>query len=235
MVFFSDWLNRSAIGRLLPMPLMGRRCRQADEGSASATGGKLSSANCAVVSSDFVHSFPSSACRHLLPVEETGRRRIIAGVTAVLLAAILPSPALAACPQELSIYEDTSGNSLTFVPPHNSQAAEHEFKLRIGTTELQGVVMWSKDPDRPNGILMDKCPDGDVTGEELNACTVWQGVIYGLTKDAAAPFIGKRGSPHAEALLLPDLSRYAMDHAYKTPLAGPPKVDDVFRMKACQE
>lgn len=155
-------------------------------------------------------------------------------VTAALLASTA-APALAACPQELSIYEDTSGNSLTFLPPHDSQAAEHEFKLRVGTTELQGIVMWSKDPDRPNGIIMDKCPDGDVTGEELEACTVWQGVIYGLTKEADAQFIGKRGAPHAEALLLPDLSRYLLDHSFKTPLAGPPEAADVFRMKACQE
>ena len=155
-------------------------------------------------------------------------------VSAALLASMTVS-AVAACPQELSIYEDASGNSLTFLPPHDSQASEHEFKLRVGSTELQGVVMWSKEPDRPNGIIMDKCPDGDVTGEELDACTVWQGVIYGLTKEADAPFIGKRGAPHAEALLLPDLSRYLLDHTFKTPLAGPPKAEDVFRMKACQE
>ncbi len=157
---------------------------------------------------------------------------------AIVIAALLATmaaPALAACPQELSVYEDTSGNSLTFQPPHDSQAAEHEFKLRVGPTELQGVVMWSKDPDRPNGIIMDNCPDGDVTGEELDKCTVWQGVIYGLTKEATAPFIGKRGTPFAEALLLPDLSRYLLDHTFKTPLAGPPKADDVFKMKACQE
>jgi hypothetical protein len=143
--------------------------------------------------------------------------------------------ALAACPQELSIYEDSTGATITFLPPNASMAAEHEFKLRLGQIELQGVVMWSKDPDRPNGIVMDQCPDGDVTGEELDKCTVWQGVIYGLTKDANAPYIGKRGSPHAQSLLLPDFSRYAMDHEFKTALTGPVKVDDVFKMKGCQE
>jgi hypothetical protein len=156
-------------------------------------------------------------------------------LVAAALLVPLAVPALAACPQELAIYEDASGNSITFLPPHDTMAAEHEFKLRLGSAELQGVVMWSKDPDRPNGIVMDQCPDGDVTGEELDKCTVWQGVIYGLTKDATAPFIGKRGTPFAEALLLPDFSRYAQDHQYKSPLAGPPKADDVFRMKACQE
>lgn len=143
--------------------------------------------------------------------------------------------ASAACPQELAIYEDSQGNAITFLPPHENMAAEQEFTLRLGQTALQGVVMWSKEPDRPNGIIMDQCPDGDVTGEELEVCTVWQGVVYGLTKDADAKLLGKRGSPHAEALLLPDFSRYAMEHTFKVPLAGPPKVDDVFRMKACQE
>jgi hypothetical protein len=159
-----------------------------------------------------------------------------AGVS--VLAALLQmasTSAHAACLQELSIYEDGVGNSLTFTPPKESQAAEHEFTLRIGQSSLQGVVMWSKEPDRPNGIVMDQCPDGDVTGEELEKCTVWQGVIYGLTKDAGAPFLGKRGSDHAEALLLPDFSRYAMEHEFKTPLSGPVKVDDVFKMKGCQE
>jgi hypothetical protein len=159
--------------------------------------------------------------------------RVIAALLSFM--ALRPLDAAAACPQELSIYEDSSGNSITFLPPHENMAAEQEFTLRLGQTALQGVVMWSKEPDRPNGIIMDQCPDGDVTGEELEACTVWQGVVYGLTKEADAKFLGKRGEPHAEALLLPDFSRYAMEHPFKTPLAGPPKVDDVFRMKACQE
>ena len=180
-------------------------------------------------------SAPNSAVGLLLPMEDTGRRRQIAKFAALLLSAFLATPVLAACPQELATYEDASGNSLTFLPPHENQAAEYEFKFHLGTVELQGIVMWSKDPDRPNGIIMDQCPDGDVTGEELEKCTVWQGVIYGLTKDAAAPFLGKRGSSHAEALLLPDFSRYAMEHTYKSPLPGPPKADDVFKMKACQE
>lgn len=140
-----------------------------------------------------------------------------------------------ACPQELAIYEDGNGARITFSLPNANMASEHEFTLRLGASELQGVVMWSKDPDRPNAIVMDQCPDGDVTGEELDTCTVWQGVIYGLTKDATAPFLGKRGTLHSEAILLPDFSRYAMDHTYKTPLARPVKVDDVFTMKACQE
>ena len=43
---------------------------------------------------------------------------------------------------------------------------------------LDGIVQWSDGVARPNGMLMHKCPEGDVTGAELAVCTVWQGVIY---------------------------------------------------------
>ena len=154
------------------------------------------------------------------------------GVIVTLLATPVAN---ATCPQELSIYEDTNGNSLTFTPPNATQAAEHEFTLRIGTAALQGVVMMTNEPQRPEAIIMDGCPEGDVTGAELDQCTVWQGVIYGLTKDAKAPYLGKRGAPNADAILLPDVSRLVLDHTFKVALAGPAKVDDVFTMKSCQE
>jgi hypothetical protein len=155
-------------------------------------------------------------------------------VSAVMV--VTTGAALAACPQELAIYEDSIGQPMTFTPPPaQGQAAEHAFSIRINGQDLQGVVMWSADPERPNGIVMDHCPEGDVTGEELEVCTVWQGVIYGLTKEATAPFLGKRGSPHAEALLLPDFSRSVQAHSFKNSMPSPPKAEDVFRMKACQE
>ncbi len=159
------------------------------------------------------------------------------GMVALLVClSVFTPPARAACPQELAIYEDSIGQSLAFTPPPaEGQAAEHAFSIRINGQELQGVVMWSENPDRPNGIVMDRCPEGDVTGEELETCTVWQGVIYGLTKEATAPFLGKRGSDHAEALLLPDFSRSVQAHTFKNSMPSPPKAEDVFRMKACQE
>jgi hypothetical protein len=157
-------------------------------------------------------------------------------ILALLSSCAMATPAIAACPQELAIYEDSIGQALTFTPPPvGGQAAEYAFSIRVNGQDLQGVVMWSADPERPNGIVMDHCPDGDVTGEELDTCTVWQGVIYGITKEATAPFLGRRGSPHAEALLLPDFSRAVQNHTFKNSMPAPPKAEDVFRMKACQE
>jgi hypothetical protein len=192
------------------------------------------------------HGFPSSfnlaskresggtAISPLVGEMPTGRWGRLA--LSFLMGLVSATPALAACPQELAIYEDGTGQSLTFTPPPvGGQAAEHSFSIRIGGQDLQGVVMWSADPDRPNGIIMDHCPDGDVTGEELDVCTVWQGVIYALKPNADAGFLGKRGSDHAVALLLPDFSRAVQNHVFKNPLSGPPKADDVFKMKACQE
>jgi hypothetical protein len=157
-------------------------------------------------------------------------------ILALLSQSAFAAPAFAACPQELAIYEDSTGQALTFSPPPvQGQAAEHSFSIRIDGQDLQGVVMWSENPERPNGIVMDHCPDGDVTGEELEVCTVWQGIVYALKPNADAGFLGKRGSDHADALLLPDFSRAVQNHMFKNPLSGPPKADDVFKMKACQE
>ena len=35
---------------------------------------------------------------------------------------------------------------------------------------LDGIVMWAK-AKRPNGMITYKCPNGDVTGAEMDACT----------------------------------------------------------------
>ena len=59
----------------------------------------------------------------------------------------------------------------------------NSFSLTIGETMLDGIVMWTADPLRPDGALMLDCPEGDVTGAEIDACTLWRGTIYAV--DAA--------------------------------------------------
>ena len=44
-----------------------------------------------------------------------------------------------------------------------------------------------------------------------------------------APFLGKRGADHAEALLLPDFSRAVQAHMFKNSMPSPPKAEDVFQ------
>ncbi|WP_200914051.1 hypothetical protein, partial [Microbacterium sp. Leaf203] len=52
--------------------------------------------------------------------------------------------------------------------------------------------------------LMYKCPDGDVTGAELQACTLWQGVIYAADETGVVSLLPKKGDA-PKTLIFPDL------------------------------
>src|SRR4051812_47268419 len=88
----------------------------------------------------------------------------------------------AGCTQERATYVDTQGiYALTFeaVDPESS-ASSHSFKMTVKGTKLllDGYVMPSEPVNRTNGVLFNNCPEGDITGADIAACTVWQGVIY---------------------------------------------------------
>lgn len=131
-------------------------------------------------------------------------------VSASILSALLSvSPATAAdCLQEQAIYGDTDGAyELRFEPVGSASAAtSNHFKVKIAKTDLvlDGIVMQSDEPVRANGMIMNKCPDGDVTGDDIAACTVWQGVIYSVSADGKVGSLPGEGMEAAWQVLLPD-------------------------------
>ncbi|TIV40741.1 MAG: hypothetical protein E5V99_02840, partial [Mesorhizobium sp.] len=94
---------------------------------------------------------------------------------------MVPSAAQAACPIQLAVYgEAQSGAEIDFTPAGSSATITNAFRMILdNNVVLDGIAMWTEgSAARPHGSLMYKCPTGDVTGEELAACTVWEGVIY---------------------------------------------------------
>jgi hypothetical protein len=164
-------------------------------------------------------------------------------LSASLIALLAPAVAGAQeqpCWQENAIYSDPATQAeLKFLPPE-SEADGSFARFTITFTEnnivLDGVVMDAGEPFfRPLGIVMHKCPTGDVTGEELAACTIWQGIVYGLDGVGNAPYLApmNEGSEAARALLFPDL-RAAVRLSSVWGAAGlstPP--NDDFKFKAC--
>ena len=101
---------------------------------------------------------------------------------------------------------------------------------------LDGIVQWSDDGvRRPRGALMYKCPEGDVTGDELAACTVWEGVIYTSDGQGNIELLPAEGVDAPKTLIFPDLGpSLRFSAAYGS--AGFSKVPrDVFALKGCQE
>jgi hypothetical protein len=127
----------------------------------------------------------------------------------ILLASALAAPAVAAdCKQSHAIYADRDGGyELRFEPVDSASAVtSNHFKVAVLKPGLllDGVVMPAGEPERATGLIMHNCPEGDATGEELRACTVWQGVVYALDKAGAVSEIPAETELAAPQLLLPD-------------------------------
>ncbi len=142
------------------------------------------------------------------------------------------------CRQENAHYASEDGRyQLEFIATSASATTSNSFQLISKDPEikLDGVVIWNQGFSRPNGILMHNCPEGDVTGDELDACTIWQGVIYALKENADADLLPAPDEPAAKALLLPDLGRAI--HYSKLRHDG--KIEqapwDVFKFSKCQK
>ena len=148
------------------------------------------------------------------------------------------SAAHAACPIQLAVYgEVQSGAEIDFTPTGSSATITNSFRMILDNNiVLDGIAMWTEgSAARPHGSLMYKCPTGDVTGEELAACTVWEGVVYSADDKGTIGLLPAEGADAPKSLILPDLGpSLEMSAAYgpggfsKVPL-------DVFTLKGCQE
>jgi hypothetical protein len=157
-----------------------------------------------------------------------------ATITAIAVA--LASPAFAACPIELSTYRDVEdAGSVEFRPTGGNATVTNTFRLLIGDVVLDGIVMWSDGVARPNGILGYKCPVGDVTGPELEACTVWQGVIYTSDASGMVGLLPAEGQDAPQKLVFSDLT-HSLRFSPVPAVASLAKLPwDVFALNGCQE
>lgn len=157
-------------------------------------------------------------------------------LAALLIARV--SAAQAACPMELSVYEDEAKTAgIDFRPTGESMVVTNSFRMNLHSgVQLDGIVMWSEETPRPYASLLYQCPEGDVTGDEIAECTLWEGPVYAVGADGKAGLMPAEGSPAPQALILPDLgptlrqaSIFAED-ADEAELPG-----DVFMLSGCQE
>lgn len=140
----------------------------------------------------------------------------------------------AACPQALSVYtEPGSGATLEFVSGSDMVMASNVFRLVVPDGPvLTGHVIWGNGVSRADGALMHECPEGDVTGDELDDCTKWQGVLYAVGSEGAVDMIGTESA--AQTLLMPDLSRTLFYSGLNDGTAKLPQFD-AFKLSGCQE
>ena len=158
-------------------------------------------------------------------------------VLAIGALAIGLQPAAAACPIELAVYRDRDKVAgIDFRPADPSATVTNQFRLVFANgLVLSGMVMWSEGLARPVGMLQHDCPEGDVTGSELEACTVWQGVVYTADENGRAGLLPRQGEPAPKSIILADL---AFDMSVAEALDGrrpDPLPSDIFELSGCQE
>lgn len=164
-------------------------------------------------------------------------RRGVPAVTLFAVLALAAAPARAACPIELAVFGDRDdAASVEFLPTGESVTVTNTFRMVLGEgVVLDGIVMWSADVSRPNGILMHNCPEGDVTGEELTACTAWQGVIYTADASGDIGLLPAEGTSAPRTLIFPDLGPALMQSSAYGEKGFSKLPWDVFALKGCQE
>lgn len=162
---------------------------------------------------------------------------IFSRIAAATIAAGMTGPALAACPVELATYADMENAAeLEFTQTIESATVTNSFRMLLGNdVVLDGVVMWTQGVARPNGMLMHECPEGDVTGAELDACTVWRGVIYTSDDKGNIGLLPAEGADAPQTLVLPDLAHSMSNSAVHGADGVADAISDVFALKTCQE
>lgn len=154
----------------------------------------------------------------------------------VLLAALaLSDAAMAAdCRIEKATYREAeTGVELVFAAASGENTpVSHGFSTEIGTFKLNGHVMFDPEIERPIGMLMNNCPDGDVTGATIAACTVWKGIVYGVEETTGhVDLLPPEGADAPDALLLPGFGPAILSSAVGKGMNSAPW--DVFEFKGC--
>ena len=130
---------------------------------------------------------------------------------ALMVTASFTGAATAAeCPQANAIYQDSDkAYEIRFSPVPAAAATSHMFKLAELKSNLilDGVVLPEDEVERSVGTIMNNCPEGDVTGADLEACTIWEGVLYGIDAKGVIGDLPAATESAAEKLLVPDLGR----------------------------
>lgn len=153
-----------------------------------------------------------------------------------IAALFVPALSHAACVQQKAIYSDAEGvYELSFEPVDaDASSSSHRFKMKIRNSDLvlDGFVMPSEPANRSNGMLFNHCPEGDVTGDDLAACTVWEGMIYS-NASGKIDLLPPQGADAASEILLAGFGPALVDSSAWGPKKAIVTPWDVFTLQGC--
>lgn len=155
------------------------------------------------------------------------------GAAIVLTAA---SPAFAACPMALAVYSEAGSGASAEFRPSEAMMVTNAFRMLLrNDVVLEGFVMWSDDPARPYGALGHDCPEGDVTGEEIAACTAWEGPVYAVADNGQVSTLPDANEPAPSILIFSNLGASIRQSTAHGAVGTDGLPWDAFTLSGCQE
>jgi hypothetical protein len=138
---------------------------------------------------------------------------------------------------ELSVYGVSEGTAeLDFQPSGTAATVFNRFQMKLEKDiVLDGFVQWSQGVSRPYGTLTYKCPEGDNTGAEIAACTVWQGVVYAADAAGKVGLLPAEGEDAPATLIFADLGASLLASETLAKLGFTESLSDILLLKGCQE
>ena len=160
--------------------------------------------------------------------------RLTSLIAAAWIAGALPVIA-ADCVVEKAVYaEAEAGIELHFAPSGEDTPVSHRFTLLAPAAKMkvEGHVLYDPEIERPVAMALDNCPDGDVTGADIAACTVWKGIIYAADRGTGTVgLLPEEGADAPDTLILPGFGPAIAASAFGAALTATP--GDVFTFKQC--
>ena len=139
------------------------------------------------------------------------------------------------CPIERAVYREMeTGVELSFFPASGENTpVSHGFTMKAaGEMQFEGHILYDPEIERPIGMAMLNCPEGDVTGATLASCTVWKGIIYGVDRaTAAVDVLPPESAAAPDVVILPGFGPALMAFSQGAELPAVPW--DVFEFKSC--
>lgn len=157
---------------------------------------------------------------------------------AVVAFSLLGARSLAAaeCPIEKAICREPEAHAeLRFARTDGENSPlSHRFALILGGKHFDGHVMYDPEIERPVAMVLNNCPEGDVTGADIAACTVWRGIIYaGDERKGDIGLLPSEGEAAAPAIVLPGFGpAWMASSAGKSTDTTP---WDVFSLEGCDQ
>ena len=137
------------------------------------------------------------------------------------------------CPQALAGYGTTDRRVLL----EFAGSADLSFSVILEgrNGRFDGFVFPSEEEGGMAGVILDDCPDGDVTGAELEACTVWQGPVRTVDANGNAGDLPASNELAAGYLHLEGLAAALNERAPDLAAGSPADEIEKLTLLACLE